>query len=83
MTRISEEQVEDALYEAMKTQFAEKEIVDLTLAIITINGWNRLAIPFRTPPGSYKPRAAANREAADSRMSGAHNAAKQRLGGKQ
>ncbi len=64
VTRISEEQVEDALYEAMETHFSEKEIVDLTLAIITINGWNRLAIPFRTPPGSYKPRAAVSREAA-------------------
>ena len=66
VTRISEGPVEDALYETMQTNFSEKEIVDLTLAIITINGWNRLAIPFRTPPGSYKPRAAANRETAGS-----------------
>lgn len=34
-------------------QFSESEIVGLTIAIIAINGWNRLAIPFRTPPGSY------------------------------
>lgn len=66
LTRISEQHFEDALYDAMATHFSEKEIVDLTLAIITINGWNRLAIPFRTPPGSYKPRAAVNREAAAS-----------------
>lgn len=30
-----------------------KELVDLTLAIIAINGWNRLALSFRTVPGSY------------------------------
>ena len=71
VTCISQEQVEDGLYDAMKTHFSEKEIVDLTLAIITINGWNRLAISFRTPPGSYKPNAAADWEAAASGMSGA------------
>jgi len=32
-----------------------KELVDLTLAVIAINGWNRLAISFRTVPGSYQP----------------------------
>ncbi len=36
-----------------RSQFAEKELVDLTLAIVEINGWNRLAIGFPTPPGSY------------------------------
>ena len=66
VTCISNGQIEDALYDTMMANFSEKEIVDLTLAIITINGWNRLAIPFRTPPGSYKPRAAINREAAAS-----------------
>ena len=35
--------------------FSEKELVDLTLAIVAINGWNRLAIPFRTPVGGYRP----------------------------
>ncbi len=35
--------------------FSEKELVDLTLAIVAINGWNRLALPFRTPAGSYQP----------------------------
>ena len=35
--------------------FSEKELVDLTLAVVAINGWNRLAIPFRTPAGSYQP----------------------------
>lgn len=47
--------IEDALYEAARAHFSEKEIVDLTLAVIAINSWNRMAISFRTPPGSYKP----------------------------
>jgi AhpD family alkylhydroperoxidase len=55
VTRISPDQVDDRRYEELRAHFSEKEIVDLTLAIITINGWNRLAIPFRTPPGSYQP----------------------------
>lgn len=54
VTRIAPEQVDDARYQQLRTQFSEKEIVDLTLVIIAINGWNRLAIPFRTPPGTYQ-----------------------------
>jgi alkylhydroperoxidase family enzyme len=49
--------VSDALYEDVRKQFSDKELVDLTLAIIAINGWNRLAIPFRSEPGHYQPRA--------------------------
>ena len=55
ITRISEGEVPDELYERARRQFAEKELVDLTLAVIAINGWNRLAIPFRAPAGSYRP----------------------------
>ena len=36
--------------------FSEKELVDLTLALIAINGWNRLGISFRTVPGTYQPK---------------------------
>ncbi|MEO8123414.1 MAG: carboxymuconolactone decarboxylase family protein [Burkholderiales bacterium] len=56
LTRIAGNDVDDALYAEVGKQFSDKELVDLTLAIIAINGWNRLAIPFRTPPGSYQPR---------------------------
>jgi hypothetical protein len=35
--------------------FSDKELVDLTLAIVAINGWNRLAISFRTVPGTFQP----------------------------
>jgi AhpD family alkylhydroperoxidase len=58
LTLISTNDVPDELYEATREWFDEREIVDLTLAIIAINSWNRLAISFRTPPGSYQPRTA-------------------------
>ena len=54
VTRINGD-VEDQLFQTMRAHFSEKEIVDLTLAVIAINSWNRIAIPFRVPPGSYKP----------------------------
>jgi AhpD family alkylhydroperoxidase len=54
VTQIAEGLIDDALYAHVRQHFSEKEIVDLTLAIIAINGWNRLAIPFRTPVGTYK-----------------------------
>jgi AhpD family alkylhydroperoxidase len=56
VTRIADGPIEDALYEEVRRHFSDKEIVDLTLAIIAINGWNRLAIPFRAPVGDYQPR---------------------------
>jgi AhpD family alkylhydroperoxidase len=56
LTRIADNDVDDALYAEVCRQFSDKELADLTLAIIAINGWNRLAIAFRTPPGSYWPR---------------------------
>jgi alkylhydroperoxidase family enzyme len=56
LTRISRvKDVPDALYDEVRKQFSDKELVDLSLAIIAINGWNRLAIPFRSEPGHYKP----------------------------
>ena len=55
VTRVSETHVPDAVYEEVKKQFSEKEIVDLTLALGMINLWNRLAISTRALPGRYKP----------------------------
>ncbi|TAM12790.1 MAG: carboxymuconolactone decarboxylase family protein [Nevskiaceae bacterium] len=52
VTRVSKGVPEDAEAEAHK-QFSEKELVDLTFAIIAINGWNRLAIPFHSKAGDY------------------------------
>jgi AhpD family alkylhydroperoxidase len=54
VTQISTSHVTDDLYVEVRRHFDEKELVDLTLAVIGINGWNRLAIAFRTelPPGT-------------------------------
>lgn len=55
VTLIGENHVPDEVYQSARQQFSEKELVDLTLAVILINGWNRLAIPFRSEPGTYQP----------------------------
>lgn len=56
LTLVSEHHVDESLYEEIRKHFSEKETADLSFAIIAINGWNRLAIPFKTQPGTYKPR---------------------------
>ena len=48
VTRVSETHVPDAVYETVREQFAEDELVKLTLLVSTINAWNRLAISFRS-----------------------------------
>ncbi len=55
VTLIGRDHVPDAVYEQARQQFSDKELVDLTFAVIAINSWNRLAITFRTVPGSYQP----------------------------
>lgn len=55
LTGILNTRVPDSLREETLRSFSEKELIDLTLAIVVINGWNRLAISFRTPVGSYQP----------------------------
>lgn len=55
VTRVSRDHVPDEVYELARRQFDEKQLVDLTLAIIAINGWNRLAIAFRKEAGTYQP----------------------------
>ena len=59
LTRISETHAPDAAYEELLAHFSEKEIADLTVAIVAINGWNRVAIGLRAPAGTYQPRMAA------------------------
>ncbi|HEU5343424.1 MAG TPA: carboxymuconolactone decarboxylase family protein [Ktedonobacterales bacterium] len=56
VTLIADGHAPDEVYERARQQFSEKELVDLTMAIIAINGWNRLAIGFRTVPGTYQVR---------------------------
>lgn len=47
--------VPDDVYEEARAQFSDVEIMNLTMAVIAINGWNRLAVSFRSEPGSYEP----------------------------
>jgi AhpD family alkylhydroperoxidase len=54
ITLISQSHASDEEFEAARSQFGEEELVKLTMAIITINGWNRLAIAFRETPGLYQ-----------------------------
>jgi AhpD family alkylhydroperoxidase len=54
VTRIANGDVPDEVYNEAITQFDEPELVDLTLAVNTINTWNRFNIAFRTTAGSYK-----------------------------
>jgi len=56
VTLVTEGHVPDTVYDEARAQFSEKEMVDLTMAVVTINGWNRLAVALRTPAGSYQPR---------------------------
>ena len=55
VTLISETQVPDEVFNRAREYFSEKELVDLTMAIIAVNGWCRLATSFRFVPGTYKP----------------------------
>ncbi|MCC6647346.1 MAG: carboxymuconolactone decarboxylase family protein [Polyangiaceae bacterium] len=53
VTRLTDGDVPDPVYAEARAHFDEKALVDLTLAIIAINGWNRLNVAFRTPVGDY------------------------------
>ena len=55
VTRVSDTHVPDTVYEQARKQFSEKELADLTLAVATINAWNRLSIAGRTTPGTCQP----------------------------
>jgi AhpD family alkylhydroperoxidase len=54
ITLIAGHDVPDDVYDRVAKQFSTEELANLTLAIATINSWNRLSIPFRIEPGSYK-----------------------------
>ncbi|MBM3601152.1 MAG: carboxymuconolactone decarboxylase family protein [Alphaproteobacteria bacterium] len=50
VTQIADAPIPDAIYDQAHMHFSDKELVDLTLAIVAINGWNRLSIAFNRPP---------------------------------
>ncbi|HTS29935.1 MAG TPA: carboxymuconolactone decarboxylase family protein [Bryobacteraceae bacterium] len=63
LTSIRETHAPDQVYEEVRQQFTEKELVELTMAIVAINGWNRILIGFRAVPGTYEPPAVHSAEA--------------------
>jgi AhpD family alkylhydroperoxidase len=55
VTLIAKDHVPDEVYAAVHPHFSDEELVNLTLAVSTINAWNRFAISFRSEPGTYQP----------------------------
>ena len=54
VTKLTNNDVPDEVYETARQQFSEQELVDLTMAVITINCYNRINVAFRVQGGSYK-----------------------------
>ena len=54
VTLVIQTHVPDEVYAEARKHFEEAELVNLTLAVVAINGWNRFAISFRVPPGLGK-----------------------------
>ncbi len=55
VTMLKDKEVPDEVYEQARKQFSEEDLVMLTLAVTTINTWNRFNIAFQTTPGAYQP----------------------------
>ena len=55
VTLLTNKDVPDDVYEQALAQFSKQELAALTLAVVAINGWNRLNIAFRTTAGGYQP----------------------------
>jgi AhpD family alkylhydroperoxidase len=55
LTLVTEGHVPDEVYERGRQEFSEDELAHLSLAIVAINGWNRLNVAARTVPGDYVP----------------------------
>jgi AhpD family alkylhydroperoxidase len=60
VTRVTEGHVPEAVFDEARRHLSEKDLADLTLAVATINAWNRLSIAARLVPGTYQPAARAN-----------------------
>jgi AhpD family alkylhydroperoxidase len=54
LTNITDGHVPDSVYDLARSHFSEKELVDLSWLLATINAWNRMAISMRAPAGIYK-----------------------------
>jgi len=53
LTLVTETHVPDEVFERVREQFSEDELAHLSLAVVAINGWNRLNVAARTVPGDY------------------------------
>ena len=54
LTNITDGHVPDAVYEAVRCHFSDKELADLTWVVAAINAWNRVSIAFRSEAGTYR-----------------------------
>ena len=64
VTELGRSGVPDPVFEEARRHFTEAEIVNLTMAVVAINGWNRLAVSFRAEPGKYQPQTSPAQSAA-------------------
>ena len=55
VTLVAESRVPDAVYEEVRRHFSDDEVLALTMAVVTINSFNRLNVALRTVPGTYQP----------------------------
>jgi AhpD family alkylhydroperoxidase len=55
VTLVSQGHVPDEVFQEARGSFNEEQLANLTLAVVAINGWNRLSIAFRAVPGTYQP----------------------------
>ena len=55
VTMVTEGHVPDAVYEMASKEFSQEELIDLTMAVTTINTYNRMNIAFRTPADAQRP----------------------------
>jgi AhpD family alkylhydroperoxidase len=55
LTLVAVDHVPDAVFEEVRPHFTDEELANLTLAVATINAWNRFGVGFRLVPGEYQP----------------------------
>jgi len=70
VTLVSQDRVPDSVYDEVRQRFTDEEMVNLTLAVGSINCWNRLCVSLRSVPGAYQP---ARKSAEDREVAGVGN----------
>ncbi|MCZ7610558.1 MAG: carboxymuconolactone decarboxylase family protein [Ignavibacterium sp.] len=53
LTELSSKGAPENLYKDLQKHFTDREITELTIAIVAINGWNRLAVSFHSDVWNY------------------------------